>query len=275
MAAHKRESLESHRLGAAKVLGMKEAQVPACAETTLAVTATAPKKRKVANNEGAPGSSSANKRGRLSPSAGERRQQASDKAQEATKKQDTVVSKLAEFQRLVRGDSKYVQDVQKKPGLRSAYKKWTRPDEEWLRSFIMKGGTQLDAAAQTLGRTVLAIANCAQQLRRFPSHNPHWRTAEQILAEATPKSAARSLSASAVELPVNTRDSTRFLEDNESSTEQRDLSTKYWSAGGLKSPRNTQLPPVHDLSWHCELQSRGKVHLHALSSVRTSVDSDM
>ena len=55
---------------AAKVLGMKEAQVPACAETTLAVTATAPKKRKVANNEGAPGSSSANKRGRLSPSAG-------------------------------------------------------------------------------------------------------------------------------------------------------------------------------------------------------------
>ena len=249
---------------------------------------------------------------------GERLQHASVKAQEATKKQDTVVSKLAEFQRLVRcalshalAGSFVVRSLAAETAstckmfkrnpvcaarTRSAFDcgclsctmcacRWTRPDEEWLRSFIMKGGTQLDAAAQTLGRTVLAIANRAQQLgsgalffadhdlvvRCFPSHNPHWRTAEQILAEATPKSAARSLSASAVEL--DTRDSTRFLEDNESSTEQRDLSKTYRSAGGLKSPRNTQLPPVNDLSWHCELQSRGKVHLHALSSVRTSVDS--
>ena len=143
----------------------------------------------------------------------------------------------------------------------------------------MKGGTQLDAA-QTLGRTVLAIANRAQQLgfdvfffvdhdlvaRCFPSTNPHWRTAEQILAEAPPKSAARSLPASAVAL----RDSAGFLE---APAEQRDLSKKHPSAGGLKSPQNIQLPPINDHSWHYELQSRGQVHLHAaMSSEGLDVD---
>ena len=147
----------------------------------------------------------------------------------------------------------------------------------------MKGGTQLHAA-RTLGRTVLAIANRAQQLgfdvlffvnhdmvaRCFPSTNPHWRTAEQILAEAPPKSAARSLPASAVAL----RGGAGFLADEARRlNEQRDLSKKRPTAGGLKSPQNIQLPPINDHSWHCEIQSRGQVHLHAaMSSEGLDVD---
>ena len=57
------------RCAAAKVDGMEEARVPACAETSLAATVTAPKKRKADDNECASGSSSTHKRGRLSQSA--------------------------------------------------------------------------------------------------------------------------------------------------------------------------------------------------------------